>query len=136
MAGYSQSQQYGQIRRSSSILIAGILMAVVGFLGLLNSYLILASAIILGWLIVGFVGIITLAAGIALLQGSEWAYSAATSLGVLNLFIGFIALLGALNYRYRIIGWVGIGQAVGVGIFVLSAIALFLLYREGTSNEF
>lgn len=104
-------------------------MVGVGICGFVDSYLILASYIIWGWLIVGGIGLFTLITGIALISGADWAWSAGTSLGILNLFIGFIELLGAFNYHYAILGWVGIGQGVGVATLVLSAIALYLLYR-------
>jgi hypothetical protein len=103
---------------------------IVGICGFIDSYLILASLIVWGWLITGAIGLFTLASGIALMTGADWAWSAGTTLGILNLFIGFIELIGAFNYHYAILGWVGIGQAVGAVTLIFSAVALYLLYRS------
>lgn len=104
-------------------------MALVGICGFIDSYLILSSLIIWGWLIVGGIGLFTLISGIGLINGADWAWSAGSSLAIVNFFVGFIELIGAFNYHYIILGWVGIGQGVGVATIVLSAIALYLLYR-------
>ena len=109
--------------------MAGICLVGVGICGFVDSYLILASYIIWGWLIIGGIGLFTLISGISLISGADWAWSAGTSLAILNLFIGFIELLGAFNYRYVILGWTAIGQGVGVATLILSALALYFLYR-------
>jgi len=105
-------------------------LILVGICGLIDSYLILASLIVFGWLIVGGIGFFTLVSGLALMTGADWAWSAATSLAILSLFTGFIELIGAFNSHYAILGWVGIGQALGVATLLLSAISLYLLYRD------
>lgn len=81
----------------------------VGICGLIDSYLILASLIVWGWLIVGGIGLFTLISGISLIGETSWGWSAGSSLAILNLFIGFIELIGAFNYHYAILGWIGIG---------------------------
>ena len=105
-------------------------MIAVGICGFIDSYLILASLIVWGWLIVGGIGFFTFISGVGLLGGATWAWGAGSTLAILNLFIGFIELLGAFNYRYAVLGWVGIGQAVGAATLVLSAVTLYLLYRK------
>jgi hypothetical protein len=124
-----EKQEQKQIARPVTLVIAGIFLIGVGICGFIDSYLILASYIVWGWLIVGGIGLFTLISGIALVGGAVWAWSAATSLAIFNLFIGFIELIGAFNYHYAILGWTGIGQAVGVVTLILSAVALYLLYR-------
>ena len=104
-------------------------MVGVGICGFVDSYLILASYIVWGWLIVGAIGLFSLITGVALMGGATWAWSAGSTLSILNLFIGFIELIGAFNYHYAVLGWVGYGQAVGAATLVLSAISLYLLYR-------
>ena len=125
----SQQQQQREKGRPIALTVAGISLVGVGICGFVDSYLILASYIVWGWLIIGGIGLFTLITGISLMSGADWAWSAGTSLGILNLFIGFIELLGAFNYHYAILGWVGIGQGVGVATLLLSAIALYFLYR-------
>jgi hypothetical protein len=115
--------------RPSSVTIAGILLVLVGICGFIDSYLILASLILWGWLIIGGIGFFTLVSGLGLMTGAEWAWGAGTTLAILSLFAGFVELIGAFNVRYAILGWVGIGQAVGAATLVLSAIALYFLYR-------
>jgi len=104
-------------------------LIIVGVCGFIDSYLILASLIVWGWLIVGGLGFFTLVSGFALMSDADWAWSAGSTLAVMNLFVGFIELIGAFNYHYAILGWVGIGQAVGAATLVLSAISLYLLSR-------
>jgi hypothetical protein len=130
MSTQPQQQEQKQVSRPAALIVAGVFLVVVGILGFIDSYLILASYIIWGWLIVGGIGLFTLISGVALMGGAAWAWGAASSLAILNLFIGFIELLGAFNYHYAILGWVGIGQAVGAGTLILSAVSLYLLYRK------
>jgi len=111
-------------------------MVAVGIFGLIDSYLILASAIIFGWLIVGVIGFATLATGVGLIQGRRWAWHTGVNLNILNLFLGFIELLGAFNSRFVILGWAGLGQALGVATFTLSAITLVILYRRRIRGYF
>ena len=137
MAGFlSTTQQQEQKGRPFTLNIAGIFLIVVGIFGLIDSYLILASVIIWGWLIVGGIGFFTIVSGIALMTDVNWAWSGATSLAIMNLFLGFIELIGAFNYHYIILGWVGIGQAVGAGTLILSAISLYLLYRKDARSYY
>ena len=120
----------------SSAVISGILLAIVGVLGFVNSYLILASSIIFGWLIVGLIGFFSIVAGISIIQDLEWGYSAGMTLGILNLFVGFIELIGAINVYYAIRGWIGIGQAIGISTLILSAVALYLMSRAESKRYF
>jgi hypothetical protein len=125
----SVQQQREQIARPSTLTIAGIFLIAIGICGFVDSYLILASSIIWGWLIVGGIGFFTLMSGFGVISGAPWAWSSGISFAVLNLFIGFIELIGAFNYHYVILGWVGLGQAIGIVTLLLSAIILYLLYR-------
>jgi len=124
------------VTRPVASTVAGIFLIGVGICGFIDSYLILASVIIWGWLIVGGIGFFTLISGISLMTGADWSWSAGISLATLNLFIGFIELIGAFNYHYVILGWVGYGQALGAATLILSAIALYLLYRGEVRSYF
>jgi hypothetical protein len=126
----TSQQQKQKTTRPSTATIAGGLLVIVGICGFIDSYLILASLIVWGWLIVGAIGFFTLMSGIGLISGADWAWSAGSTLAILNLFIGFIELIGAFNYHYAVLGWVGIGQAVGVVTLLVSAVSLYLLYRK------
>ena len=125
-----QGQTYVQVKKPSGIITAiGILEIVVGIFGFVDSYLLVASLIIFGWLIVGGIGLFTIAAGFGLLMDEDWAWGSSTVLCILNIFVGFIEILGAFNVMFIITGLVGIGQFVGVGTLVLSAVSLYLLFR-------
>jgi len=126
---YPATERYVERTRSSSVYIAGILMIVVGILGLTNSYLILASFVVFGWLISGLIGLGALAVGIGLLANSEWAYSAGTTIAILNVFMGIFELLGALNYHYLYLGWVGTASTIGIVTLILAAVSAFLIPR-------
>jgi hypothetical protein len=123
-------QQQRELSRPAAASVAGIFLIGLGICGFIDSYLILASLIVWGWLIVGGIGLFTLIAGISLLTGASWGWGAATSLVFLNFFIGFIEIIGAFNYHYAVLGWVGVGQAVGAATLILSAVSLYLLYRH------
>jgi hypothetical membrane protein len=131
----SSTQQYTE-HRPTSLVISGVLLALVGIFGFIDAYLIVASLIFYGWFIVGVIALVTLATGIALIGDVDWAWAAGTSLSVLNLIVGFIELLGAFNSNYIILGWVGIGQALGGATIIFSAVALYLLYRKETRLYF
>jgi hypothetical protein len=96
---------------------------------LVNSSLIIASSIIWGWLIVGLIGLVTLACGIGLFGRSDWAYGLALNMSILNVFVGFIEILGSFNVAYAIRGWVGLGSAIGFGTLILSLVSIYLLFR-------
>jgi len=130
------SQEYFQAHRPGIVTIAGIMMILAGIFGFINSYLILASAIFFGWFIVGLIGLVSFATGIGLMLDADWAYTGALNLAILNLFVGFIEIIGAFNYHYAILGWVGIGQGIGFGTLGVSAIALYLLYRNEVRSYF
>jgi hypothetical protein len=132
----SPTQRHIQSRRSTPIRVAGILMIIVGVFGLIDSYLILASTVIFGWLILGVIGFATLTTGVGLYHGGRWAWHTGVNLNILNLFIGFIEVLGAFNYRFVIRGWVGLGQALGAATIVLSAVTLAILYRRRIRRYF
>ena len=127
---------YRTARRPAIVPIAGALMIITGILGLSNSYLILASSIVWGWLISGIIGLITLGAGIGLFRRADWAYDVAINMAILNLFVGFIAFLGAFDVRYAILGWTGIGQGIGISIFILALISVILLSRREVRHYF
>lgn len=130
------SQQQQQSVRLTAITVAGILLVLVGACGFINSYLILASLIVWGWLIVGGIGLFTFVTGIALMTGADWSWSAGSTLSILNLFMGFIEIIGAFNYRFVVLGWVGLGQGIGVATIVLSGISLFLLNQKEVTSYF
>lgn len=125
-----EKQRYARAHRPALVPVCAAAMITVGIFGLIDSFLILASSIIWGWLIIGIIGLVTLASGIGLFRRTDWAYGLAANFSILNLFVGFIELIGAFNTHYAILGLVGIGQAVGVGTFVLSALALCILTRK------
>ena len=125
-----QQEQKKELKRPTTLVAAGVCLVGVGICGFIDSYLILASLIVWGWLIIGGIGLFTFISGLALMGGADWAWGAGTSLSILNLFIGFIELIGAFNSHYVILGWVGYGQAVGAVTLILSAIGLYLLYRK------
>jgi len=123
-------------RIPNAALIAGIILIIVGIFGFIDSYLILASTILLGWLVVGFIGFASLLSGIGVLLGSDSAYAVAIIMSALNLFVGLTEFLGAFNHVFAIMGWVGLGQAVGAGTLVLAALSLYLLSREDSKIFF
>lgn len=110
--------------------VVGLLMVIIGVLDLVDSALILGSAIIFGWLITGIIGLVTLACGVALFERTDWAYSVSLNLAILNVFVGFIEMIGAINYHYAIRGWVGIGEAVGVLTLIFSFTSIYILTRR------
>ena len=112
------------------------MLAIVGVLCFVNSYLIIASSIVFGWFIVATIGAASLVVGICLIPGLGWAYSGTTNLAVLNLFIGFIEMIASLSPRYAILGWIGLGQAVGASTLVLSFAVLYLLNRSECKDYF
>jgi hypothetical protein len=126
----SSQPQQAEVRRPSTLPIIGIMLVIAGIFGFVNSYLILASVIIWGWLIVGLIGLATLAAGVAFFSDVDWAYEAGFNLSILNLFVGFIEMIGALNFHYAVLGWVGLGQGIGIGTIIVSAAALYFISRQ------
>jgi hypothetical protein len=108
----------------------------VGICGFIDSYLILASLIVWGWLIIGGIGFFTFISGIGLMAGADWAWEAGTTLGILNIFVGFVELIGAFNYHYAILGWVGLGQAIGAVTLLMSGISLYLLFRDEVKSYY
>ena len=119
-----------------SIPVAGVCLIIAGILAFVNSYLILASSIFWGWLILDFIGVGALVCGAALLEGFQWGYDGAGTIAVLMLIVGIIAVLGAFNIRFQILGWVGLGTAIGGAMIVLSALALIFLYRPQSRYYF
>jgi len=111
-------------------------LAIVGVLGFVDSYLILASSIVFGWFIIGAIGFVTLICGIALIRGVNWSWNVGTTMAILNIFVGFVESIGAFNSYYAILGWVGLGQGVGGATVILSAATLYLLFRQDVQNYF
>lgn len=70
------------------------------------------------------------------MTGADWSWSAGSTLSILNLFMGFIEIIGAFNYRFVVLGWVGLGQGIGVATIVLSGISLFLLNQKEVTSYF
>ena len=130
------TQEYVQARRPTSVTIAAISMAIVGICAFINSYLILASGIFFGWLILGAIGFFTLVDGISLLSNVGWSYDGATTLCIINIFVGFIEIIGAYNFHFVVFGLVDVGIAIGVVTLVLSGTALYLLYRQAVRSYF
>jgi hypothetical protein len=122
-------QKYNLAKRPVLASVSAIAMIIAGILSLTNSYLILASLIISGWLIVGVFGIFSIVAGAGLLERKPWSYTVTIDFAIVDLFVGFIAFIGAFDPRYSILGWTGIGQGVGIGIFIMGIISLICVTR-------
>jgi hypothetical protein len=116
--------------RPSSISVAGSLLILVGLLAFINSYLIITSANIWGWLIVGAIGLVSLACGIGLFQNANWSYNLGLTIAIMNFFLGAIEILGSFNDQYQIHGWLGAGEITGTLTVILTVLAVFFLYRK------
>jgi hypothetical protein len=123
-------QRYGAASRPAIASLSAFFMIICGFLAFANSYLLIASNIVFGWLIVGFFALFSLIAGIGLFQRADWAYRVGFNFAIIDMMIGFVALIGAFDPRYAVLGWTGIGQAIGVGLLVLGALSLIILSRR------
>jgi len=123
-------RQHARARRPAAATIAAVMMILAGILSLGNSYLILASSIVFGWLIVGIFGLLSITAGVGLFQRADWAYRVGVNFAIMDIFVGFVAVLGAFNIQFAVLGWSGIGQAIGTSILILGAISLFLVTRR------
>ncbi|MFI5419488.1 MAG: hypothetical protein ACHQ1H_00825 [Nitrososphaerales archaeon] len=119
-----------EVGRPTGVAIAGIFTIIVGILGFIDSYFILASPLIFGWLIIGGIGFVALFSGIGLFTGADWAYGGATLMCLLSLFAGFIEIIGYFDPYLRISGWASYDVWIGVGTLASAAIALAFLYSS------
>ena len=108
-SSHPPSEDYKKRGRPESITFAGLLLVIVGLLGFLNSYFILRSPVILGWLIVAVIGLGSLICGVGLLQTVDWAYDGGLTIAVLNFFLGAVEILGSFNHTSQVMG-IGVGQ--------------------------
>jgi len=132
----SSSQAYVQEKRPAVASIAGSLLIIAGVFGLANSALILYSPIILGWFVAGAIGFFSIATGFGVLTGAQWAWSGATMSAIVNIFVGFIAMLGALNPYFLITGLTIYGEIFGACILGLSIVSIILLYRPSVKKYY
>ena len=129
-------QRHRERSRPTLVPVVGVLMLVIGVLDLVDSALILGSAIVFGWLITGIIGVFTFACGVALLERADWAYTVSKNMAILNIFVGFIEMIGAINYHYAIRGWVGVGEAVGVATLIFSLVSVYILFRRDVRHYY
>jgi len=116
-------------KRPSAATIGAILTVIVGILGFVQSWFIIASPLIFGWIIIGAIGLFAFISGLAMLTDAGWGWGIATLMCVLSVFAGFVEIIGSFIPYLRITGWSGIGGAIGVCTLVFSAAALYFLYR-------
>jgi len=112
------------------------MLIIAGAFGLADSWLLLVSPIIFGWFVVGAIGVFSLATGFGLMSGAEWAWSGAVLASVVNIFVGFIELLGAFNIYFVITGLTIWGELIGAGTLIASIIAIVLLYRPSVQSYY
>ena len=122
-------------KTSSSMAAAGILTIIVGILGFIDSWFILASPLVFGWLIIGGIGFLAFISGIGLFTGADWAWGGATLACLLSLFAGFIEMIGYFDAYLRITGWANTDLYIGLATLASSAIALALLYSSGVVSD-
>jgi len=129
------STHYKESGRPASITFAGLFLIIVGLLSFLNSYFILTSPVILGWFIIGIIGLGSLICGLGLLQTADWAYSGGLTIAVLNFFIGAIEILGSFDQSHQIMG-IGAGQLIGALTLLFTVLAMAFLYRKETREYY